>query len=126
MRVDVSTRKVVDGSRTHFIEVKQNDSGHYLTVTELDRKGERRRVVVGAPNARAFLSELQDAVAELEQLSDRLLDKRSYQPWSSEEDERLRREHGWGVPIAEIASLHHRNEGAIRSRLKKLKLATDL
>jgi hypothetical protein len=83
-------------------------------------------VLVGAPNARAFLSELQNAVEELEKLSDRPLDKRSYQPWSAEEDERLRREFDWGVPIAEIASLHHRNKGAIRSRLKKLKLATDL
>ncbi len=126
MRADVSTRKVVDGSRTHFIEVKQNDSGHYLTLTELGREGERKRVLVGAPNARAFLSELQDAVAELEKLADRPLDKRSYQPWSAEEDGRLRREFDRGVPIAEMAESHKRNEGAIRSRLKKLQIATDL
>jgi hypothetical protein len=126
MRVDVSTRKVVDGSRTHFIEVKQNDSGHYLTLTELGREGERKRVLVGAPNVRAFLSELQDAVAELEKLADRPLDKRSYQPWSPEEDGRLRRELDRGMGVAEIAESHKRNEGAIRSRLKKLGLATDL
>ena len=42
--------------------------------------------------------------------------------WSSEEDGRLRRGYLSGVSIAQLAAIHGRSEGAIRSRLGKLGL----
>ena len=69
---------------------------------------------------------MQDAIKELEGLSDRPLEQRAYQPWNSEEDERLRREHADGVTVSQMAESHKRNNGAIRSRLNKLGLTTDL
>ncbi|MCH7944682.1 MAG: hypothetical protein IIC73_01515 [Armatimonadetes bacterium] len=120
MREDGSTRKVVDGSRTHFIEVKRNEDGSYLALTELDSSGDRRRLIVSAEHASEYLRELQDAVSELEGEADRPLEGRAYQPWSDEEDERLRRAADAGLAVEQMAKLHERNTGAINSRLKKL------
>ena len=125
MPTDVSTRKVLDGSRTHFIEIKQNEKGYYLTLTELDRKGDRRRVLVGGRDARLYLQALGEAVDELDSLTDRKQGRRSYQPWSAAEDQRLKTEFEQGAPIAELAESHSRNEGAVRSRLKRLGLMPD-
>ncbi|MBS2132314.1 hypothetical protein KEX41_29475 (plasmid) [Burkholderia thailandensis] len=40
--------------------------------------------------------------------------------WSDDEDERLARAYDSGTPVNELARLHERTRGAIRSRLKKL------
>lgn len=120
MREDVSTRKVVDGSRTHFIEVKRNEHGLFLALTELDSQGDRRRIIVSPNRAAEYLRELQDAVSELEGEADRPLEGRAYQPWTDEEDERLRLEVGAELTVVQMAKLHERNTGAINSRLKKL------
>ena len=42
--------------------------------------------------------------------------------WTDEEDARIKQEFVEGVSIKDIASLHNRTTGAIRSRLKKHKL----
>ena len=43
----------------------------------------------------------------------------SYEPWTPEEDERLKQEYAQGIKIPQIAEMHERSSGAIRSRLKK-------
>ena len=45
---------------------------------------------------------------------------RAYDRWSPEEDERLRQQYAGELNIPELAKYFERNEGAIRSRLKKL------
>lgn len=45
---------------------------------------------------------------------------RAYQKWEQEEDDSLRRLHGEGHYVAEIAERLQRQPGAIRSRLAKL------
>ena len=122
MREDAFSRKVVDGSRTHFVEVKRNEHGSYLALTELDGRGDRRRLIVSAERAPAYLRELQDAVSELEREADRPLEGRAYQPWSKDEDGRLRYEADAGLTVNQMANLHDRNRGAINSRLKKLEI----
>lgn len=52
----------------------------------------------------------------------RTMPPQAYTPWSDEDDNRLRQYHAGKKSIPEIASLLGRNEGAIRSRLKKLEL----
>lgn len=44
----------------------------------------------------------------------------AYELWSEEEDEIVLERFNQGIPIKEIAMMHGRNNGAIRSRLKKL------
>ena len=46
----------------------------------------------------------------------------AWQPWSAEEDRQLKREHEEGKSAGEMAKIHKRTYGAIRSRLKKLGL----
>ena len=47
----------------------------------------------------------------------------AYQPWTKEEDTQLMREYQEGKTAKEMAEIHKRTAGAIRSRLKKLELA---
>jgi hypothetical protein len=49
---------------------------------------------------------------------------RAYQRWTEQEDEQLRKEHSDGVPVAEIAERHERNEAAILARLERLELVS--
>ena len=44
----------------------------------------------------------------------------AYKQWTSEDDQQLREEFAKGADISELAELLQREEGAIRSRLKKL------
>ncbi len=44
----------------------------------------------------------------------------AYNPWSKEEDEKLKSEHARNLSISEISKLHGRTSGSISSRLKKL------
>jgi DNA-directed RNA polymerase specialized sigma24 family protein len=47
---------------------------------------------------------------------------RAYEKWTAEEDEALLRKYSSGVSIPELAEMHQRKQGAIRSRLEKLGL----
>lgn len=44
----------------------------------------------------------------------------AYEPWSHQEDEQLREEHGRGMSVVEMSEVHRRSQGAIRSRLKRV------
>lgn len=46
----------------------------------------------------------------------------AYQPWTTEDDQKLRKMIGESRSISEMAGILGRNEGSIRSRMKKLKL----
>jgi (p)ppGpp synthase/HD superfamily hydrolase len=46
----------------------------------------------------------------------------AYAKWTTEDDQRLKALHHDGKSVAELAQLLHRNQGAIRSRLRKLGL----
>ena len=51
---------------------------------------------------------------------------RAYEKWSLEEDDRLKKMYAQGHSVAELAKHFERNDGAIRSRLKKMGLAPDV
>ncbi len=51
---------------------------------------------------------------------------RAYEKWSLEEDERLKKLYAQGHSIAELAKHLERNDGAIRSRLRKMGLDPDV
>jgi hypothetical protein len=47
---------------------------------------------------------------------------RAYKPWSVEEDMQLTERFGRGMTIEELTTVHGRQRGGIRSRLRKLAL----
>ncbi|MDE0200410.1 MAG: DNA helicase RecQ [Caldilineaceae bacterium] len=51
---------------------------------------------------------------------------KAYKKWSLEDDDRLKEMYAAGHEVAEMAKHFERNEGAIRSRLKKLELNRDV
>ena len=51
------------------------------------------------------------------------LHAKAYAPWTEEEDGKLRRYYSEGLSVSEIASKMERNNGSIRSRIKKLGLS---
>jgi hypothetical protein len=58
-------------------------------------------------------------------LADRRLDAKAARlgaPWTDEEDAKLRKEHASAMSLGEMANLHERNAGGIRSRLIRLRL----
>lgn len=57
--------------------------------------------------------------------SDKPLPARNGENWSNEEDDQLRKEHAANQSISEIALLHRRTNGAIRSQMAKLGLIDD-
>jgi len=50
------------------------------------------------------------------------LHAKAYAPWTEEEDDKLRQYYSEGLSVSEIASKMERNNGAIRSRIKKIEL----
>lgn len=48
--------------------------------------------------------------------------RRAYEPWTSEEDARLHRDHRAGATLAGLAALLERQPSAVRARLRKLGL----
>lgn len=46
----------------------------------------------------------------------------AYAAWTEEEEQQLKEEYKSGVEIKEISEIHHRSEGGIKSRLKKMGL----
>lgn len=55
----------------------------------------------------------------------KILHENAYARWTEEDDTKLLSLFSKGVSIAELSSLFSRNEGSIRSRLKKLEVRTD-
>ena len=51
-----------------------------------------------------------------------LLQNKSYWPWDEQEDDQLRDELERALPLEQIAELHSRTEGAVKCRIRNLKL----
>ena len=75
-------------------------------------------VVVYNIDAQHFIVDNLDAIIEFHNTRK----ENQGQPWRTEHDQLLRELHQQGVPVKEIAIALKRNNGAIRSRLKKLGL----
>jgi hypothetical protein len=132
-RKELFSERVHAGSRTYFFDVKEaTDGTRYLSISEYQPKGEERdhrRVMVFAEHVPAFR-------AAVERVTDWLQNKKvpdfvaatrqkhpkAYEPWTMEDDERLRDRYQEGFDIPALARVFQRKEGAIESRLKRLGL----
>lgn len=130
-RTELASERVQAGSRTYFFDVKQaTDGAKYLVISESRKTGEQwehHRVMVFEEHLGAFVEEF-DKVADALGIKrkaysvDAIREKhpQAYEPWTSQEDERLKTRFVEGFAIAELARVFKRQEGAIRSRLQKL------
>ena len=87
----------------------------FLTVI---RKYVSGREKLPFPEAGIEKSPTSKTISHMEQ--QKLLHAKAYAPWTEEDDDKLRRYYSEGLSVSEIASKMERNNGAIRSRIKKL------
>ena len=131
--VEVMSVRVDAGSRTLYVDLKQNaDGSRFVSISEVKRDGDARsRILIDEE----YLPELFRALnAVLEFLAPKgrgktytVDEKRrthphAYEPWTDEEDQRLRAESGHGLSIDQLAQAHGRTATAIRARLELLGL----
>lgn len=132
-RKEIFSEHVAAGSRTYFFDVKESADGtKYVVISESrhdGKKSEHQRVLVFEEHFEAFRDAFQKAaefVAAPKKAyavdSIRRTHPRAYEPWSAEEDQRLRTQYEEGIDIPELARVFLRQQGAIRSRLKRLGL----
>ena len=136
---ELFSEKITKGSRTYFFDIKKTDGGDlYLSISESKRANDgfdRHRILVFEEDFNDFKTAFNHSAKKLEQLSARESENKSYslddirekhpqayQPWSLEDDEKLETLFCEGKSVKELASIFERNDGAIRSRIKKLEL----
>lgn len=128
------TYVVPAGKRTYYFDLHESRQEYqYLTITETvigpDGATERHRIMVFEEYIPAFVEGIrkilgieestpQHKAYDIKQIREN--HPKAYKPWSREEDERLLRLADDGVSQPELAHIFQRNQGAIRSRLKKL------
>lgn len=130
-RKELASERVAAGSRTYFFDVKQAADGtKYLVISESGKTGEQwehHRLMVFEEHLGAFIEAFDKAAEALGAKkkaysvdANRATHRRAYEPWSGDEDERLKARYAEGFTIPELARVFKRQEGAIRSRLHKL------
>lgn len=136
---DLFTDKVTKGNRTYLYAVKQSEKGDlYLTVTESKKteKGfEKYRIFIFEEDLKDVQKVFNRAARKLAQLSALPGEKetspyddiretypKAYMPWGVDDDKELELLFAEGRTLAELSAVFGRQEGAIRSRIGKLKL----
>ncbi|MDQ2986354.1 MAG: hypothetical protein M3R13_06480 [Armatimonadota bacterium] len=118
------TARLSSGAHHYFFDLKRADHNGYLMITEsraINGVFERQRIRVEEKDFGSFLSLIAHLVAEPVSLNGRR-PARSYEPWTRAEDDLLRAGIRAKRGIADMARIHERDPGAIRSRLGRLNL----
>jgi len=130
---ELFSEKITKGARTYFFDIKKTEGGDlYLSISESKRTDDgfdRHRILIFEEDFNDFKTAFNRVARKLvsENKSYSLDDIRekhpqAYRPWSLEDDEKLETLFCEGKSVKELASTFERNEGAIRSRIKKLEL----
>ena len=135
---EVMSVRVEAGSRSLYVDLKENaDGSKFLSISEVKRNGRdgRSRILIDEE----YVPELFRALcAVLEFLAPRRGPKsysveqkrqmypRAYDPWTEEEEERLKEGFARGLSVEQLAQQHGRGPTAIRSRLERLGLSPRL
>ena len=112
------------GTRSYFFDLKRSGQGAYITITEskpVNGVYERQRILIDRQHFSDFLATL-DRFAASVFPNGAAVGERSYEGWTRAEDDLLRPGFRAKRGIAEMARIHERGPGAIRSRLKHLGL----
>src|SRR5688572_25563781 len=123
--------KVPAGSRTFYLDLKQDDDGgRYLSISEIDRRGkDRSRILIDE----SHLAKLHQAIGTvLERLNTKHKSKsyiveekrrdhrRAYEAWTTSEEIRLKDAYQSGATICDLADELGRAPTAVLSRLYQL------
>jgi hypothetical protein len=123
--------KVPAGSRTFYLDLKQDDDGgRYLSISEIDKRGtDRSRILIDE----SHLAKLHQAIGTiLERLNSkpksesytleekRREHRRAYEAWTAREEHRLRDAYQSGATIGDLAEEFGRAPTAVLSRLYQL------
>lgn len=130
---ELFSEKITKGARTYFFDIKKTEGGDlYLSISESKRTDDgfdRHRVLVFEEDFNDFKAAFNRVAKKIASLNksyslDDIREKhpQAYQPWSLEDDEKLETLFCEGKSVKELASFFERNDGAIRSRIKKLEL----
>jgi hypothetical protein len=130
-RKEIATERVCAGGRTYFFDIKEAaDGARYLVISESRQSGDgwkHDRVMVFEEYFDSFRQAFERAAQCLCSPKKaytveavRREHPRAYEPWSSEDDERLKAHFREGFTVPKLAQVFQRKEGAIRSRLAKL------
>lgn len=121
-------------NRTYFLDVKTSREGiQYLQISESKRIGknefERYQIILFDKAIEKFADKINEIAKEIRsnKKSYAVKEKRKthrnlYKPWTKEDDNRLELLYCEGKGITKLTKIFGRNEGAIRSRIKKLEL----
>ncbi len=132
---EVMNIKVRAGSRTLYVDVKENaGGGRFVSLRELraGAEDERSRILVDEAFVPALLRALRGVAAFLRderprksapsatRAERRQAHPRAYEPWTDEEEQQLKEGHARGCGVGELARQLQRKPSAVRSRLHKL------
>jgi hypothetical protein len=135
---EVMNVKVRAGSKTYYIAVGQHaDGSRFVSLSEVrgGAEGERSRILIDE----AYVTELHRALGTVAAFLEgkprrtsaqpvtlaerRQAHPRAYEPWTDEEEKRLREGHAQGHSVGELARQLQRKPSAVRSRLRRLNAA---
>lgn len=135
---EIDSDKITKGLRTYFFDIKKSRKGDlYLNISEKKKTEngfEHHRIMVFDEDLNDFIETLKKSLQKFEKHKKaqnnktysvekiRETYKQAYLPWTKEDDNRLELLFCQGKKIEELALIFERNEGAIKARIKKLKL----
>jgi len=131
---NIFSTKFQAGNRTYFFDVKTTKDGNrYLKISESKRTGEsefeRHQIIVFDKGIDKLAEKITEVAEKMrnEEKSYSVNEKskthrKAYQPWTAEDDSRLELLYCEGKSLPELSELFGRNNGSIRSRIKKLEL----
>jgi len=131
--VEIMSVRVEAGSRTLYVDLKQNQDGsRFLSISEVNREGDARsRILIDeqyVPELFRALGAVLHFLAPDKTPKAYTVEERrrshphAYEAWTEEEDERLRAECAQGLAVHQLAQAHGRTPIAIRARLERLGL----
>ena len=135
---EVMSVRVDAGSRTLYVDLKENtDGSKFLSISEVKRHGDeaRSRILIDqeyVPELFRALSAVLEFLAPKREPNSytvaqkRQMYPRAYEPWTEEEQQRLKEGFARGVSADQLAREHGRGPTAIRSRLERLGLSSRL
>ena len=137
---EIFSTKITKGKRTYFFDIKKSKKGDlYLKISESKKTEsgfEHHRLMVFYEDMKDFGDTLRKTLAKFKKIKTyeptegkaysvkivRELHKQAYAHWIAEDDSKLELLFCEGKKPKELAQIFGRKEGAIVSRIKKLKL----
>ncbi|MGB3453286.1 MAG: DUF3276 family protein [Moheibacter sp.] len=138
---EIYTDKLIKGNRTYFFDIKQAENkSYYLKISENKQAGddwERFHIMIFEEDFEDFEKSFLNFISKAKELKNnenistekaysmeeiRKTHKSAYLPWTKNDDEKLERLYCEGKNIKQLSAIFGRNEGAIRSRIRKLEL----